>query len=99
MICQKIKDEKSSSNILNLENLKSKLTTLTQCTYAKYWNGHTKFQWSQTNIVCFDLRELFENINKKIINLQMMLILHAMYKQSGGLSETIKTYIFKSKPR
>ncbi|WP_342273404.1 helicase HerA domain-containing protein [Spiroplasma endosymbiont of Acasis viretata] len=44
LICQKIKDEKSSSNILKLDNLKSKLTALTQGTYAKYWNGHTKFQ-------------------------------------------------------
>lgn len=78
LICQKIKDEKSSANILNLDNLKSKLTALTQGTYAKYWNGHTKFQWSKANIVCFDLRELFENSNKKIINLQMMLILRML---------------------
>ncbi|CAB1053506.1 Mbov_0397 family ICE element conjugal transfer ATPase [Spiroplasma endosymbiont of Danaus chrysippus] len=77
-ICQKIKDEKSSSNILKLDNLKSKLTALTQGTYAKYWNGHTKFQWSKANIVCFDLRELFENSNKKIINLQMMMILRML---------------------
>ncbi|WP_252319128.1 Mbov_0397 family ICE element conjugal transfer ATPase [Spiroplasma endosymbiont of Lariophagus distinguendus] len=78
LICQKIKDEKSSANILKLDNLKSKLTALTQGTYAKYWNGHTKFQWSKANIVCFDLRELFENSNKKIINLQMMLILRML---------------------
>lgn len=78
LIVQKLKNETISTNILKLDNLKSKLTSLTQGTYAKYWNGHTKFQWKQTNVVCFDLRELFENNNKKIINLQMMLILRML---------------------
>ncbi|WP_308149554.1 hypothetical protein [Spiroplasma sp. AdecLV25b] len=75
---QKLETETVAPNILKLDNLKSKLTSLTQGTYAKYWNGHTKFQWKQTNVVCFDLRELFENNNKKIINLQMMLILRML---------------------
>ncbi|CAB1054010.1 IncF plasmid conjugative transfer pilus assembly protein TraC [Spiroplasma endosymbiont of Danaus chrysippus] len=88
LIKQKLKISNNKQQQFILENLKSKLTSLTQGTYAKYWNGHTKFQWNEKNIVCFNLIELLENNNKKIINIQMMLILQLLGKEMIN----IKTY-------
>ena len=51
---QKIKFSSNKQQHFIFENLKSKLIALTQGTYAKYWNGHTKFQWNEKNIVCFN---------------------------------------------
>ncbi|WJG71434.1 hypothetical protein SIXOD_v1c28790 (plasmid) [Spiroplasma ixodetis Y32] len=88
LINQKIKISNNKHQQFIFENLKSKITSLTQGTYAKYWNGNTKFQWNAKNIVCFNLIELLENKNKKIINIQMMLILRLLGKEMIN----IKTY-------
>lgn len=85
LINKKIKNKTYKEQEYILENLKSKLISLTQGTYAKYWNGYTKFQWSETSIVTFNLRELFDNTNKKIINLQMLLILRLLSEEISAI--------------
>ncbi|MBP1526522.1 MAG: DUF87 domain-containing protein [Spiroplasma ixodetis] len=81
LIYKKIKEEKNNAKILKLDSLKSKLTSLTQGTYAKYWNGHTKFKWKTTNFTCFDLQGLTNGENQKIINVQMLLILRLLSQE------------------
>ncbi|WP_308150276.1 Mbov_0397 family ICE element conjugal transfer ATPase [Spiroplasma sp. AdecLV25b] len=78
LICKKIKEEKNKEKILKFDSLKSKLTSLTQGAYAKYWNGHTKFKWKATNFTCFDLQGLTNGENQKIVNVQMLLILRLL---------------------
>ena len=55
------------------------LELLTSGQYSKYWNGHTAVRIDkEAVIVCFDLHTLLNVDNRKVINLQMMLLLRML---------------------
>lgn len=80
LVNEKIKNIESRETLFLYENVKSKLLSLTQGSYNKYWNGYSNFNW-KSNFTCFDLQTLTTSGNQKIINIQMLLLLRLLNQQ------------------